>query len=67
MKEGSSCLFSEGNPLGYESVCRQKFILRKLVALNGEGKTALVSNSMELYFYKHKNSNEIKYKPIILI
>ena len=39
--EGSPCLFSEGNPLGYESVCRQKFILRKLVALNGEGKTSL--------------------------
>ncbi|KAK9506297.1 hypothetical protein O3M35_008257 [Rhynocoris fuscipes] len=34
-----SCAFTEGFPLGYKTTCRQKYIYRRLIALNADGKT----------------------------
>lgn len=39
LNAGTSCQFAESFPLGYTTSCRQKYILRKLVALNPEGQT----------------------------
>nr|ATU82783.1 secreted Spaetzle-like protein [Pristhesancus plagipennis] len=34
-----SCAFTEGFPLGYKTFCKQKYIYRKLIALDPAGKT----------------------------
>ncbi|KAK9506295.1 hypothetical protein O3M35_008255 [Rhynocoris fuscipes] len=34
-----SCAFTEAFPLGYKTTCRQKYIYRRLIALNADGKT----------------------------
>lgn len=39
LKADSECKFSESFPLGYKTSCQQKFIFRRLLALNEEGKT----------------------------
>ncbi|XP_068083060.1 protein spaetzle-like [Anabrus simplex] len=36
--ENAPCELSQAFPPGYTSFCRQKFIYRKLIALNGDGK-----------------------------
>ncbi|KAF6208439.1 hypothetical protein GE061_016895 [Apolygus lucorum] len=37
LREGSACQFDEAFPQGYTTVCKQKYIARKLVAI-GPGK-----------------------------
>lgn len=36
--ESVGCAFTDQFPLGYKTVCKQKYIYRKLVALDEEGK-----------------------------
>ncbi|KAG8223851.1 hypothetical protein J437_LFUL007872 [Ladona fulva] len=38
-RQESQCSLTEGFPLGYKTVCRQKYIYRRLLALNEDGKT----------------------------
>lgn len=39
LNSGTACQLAENFPYGYTTSCRQKYILRKLVALNPEGQT----------------------------
>ncbi|XP_046393347.1 uncharacterized protein LOC124161159 [Ischnura elegans] len=37
LRPGSECLLTSAFPLGYKTVCRQKYIYRRLLALNNNG------------------------------
>lgn len=37
-RDGQSCMFNDDGPTGYESYCKQKYIYKKLLALDPEGK-----------------------------
>jgi len=47
-REGESCQFLDSPALGFESACRQKYILRKLVALNTDGQSLFVLDTFKL-------------------